>query len=118
MSRWLRHRPGGVGLRSGHLSITGATGPSTSWGPWPRPVARAAVGMQECTQIGENGLSTQPPLAYRMRLLVTSRPRRRRRVRLSVTSPVQSAPFGHVEVASPVQSAVFREVTVAECAFP
>ena len=64
---WLRHRPGGVGLRSGHLSITGATGPSMSWGPWPRPVARAAVGMRECTQIGENGLSTQPPLACRVR---------------------------------------------------
>ena len=32
-------------------------GPSMSWDPWPRPVARAAVGMQECTQIGENGLS-------------------------------------------------------------
>ena len=24
---------------------------------WPRPVARANVGAQECTQIGENGLS-------------------------------------------------------------
>ena len=28
-----------------------------SWDPWPRPVARATVGRQECTQIGENGLS-------------------------------------------------------------
>ena len=44
MGGWLRHRPGGMGLRSGHLSITGAMGPSTSWGPWPRPVVRAAVG--------------------------------------------------------------------------
>ena len=32
-------------------------GPSMSWDPWPRPVARAVVGMQECTQIGKNGLS-------------------------------------------------------------
>ena len=32
-------------------------GPSMSWDPWPRPVARAAVSMQECTQIGKNGLS-------------------------------------------------------------
>ena len=57
MGRWLRHRPGGVGLRSEHLSSTGAMGPSVSWDPWPRPVARAAVSMQECTQIGKNGLS-------------------------------------------------------------
>ena len=92
-------------LRSGHLSITGAMGPSTSWDPWPRPVARAAVGTQECTQIGEDGLSAQPPLACRMRLLV----RPTRRMRFSVTSPVQNAPFGHVEVASPVQSVLFRE---------
>ena len=84
-----------------------------SWDPWPRPVARAAVGMQECTQIGENGLSTQPPLACRMRLLM----RPTRRVRFSVTSPVQSAPFGHVEVASPAQTALLRKTTSAECAF-
>ena len=32
-------------------------GPSTSWDPWPRPVTHEAVGTQECTQIGENGLS-------------------------------------------------------------
>ena len=96
----MRHRPGGVGLRSERPGITGAMGPSMSWDPWPRPVARAAVGMQECTQIGENGLSAQPPLACRMRLLV----RPTRKVRFSVTSPVQSA--------------VFREVTVAECGFP
>ena len=41
MGRWLRHRPGGVGLRSERPGITGAMGPSVSWGPWPRPVARA-----------------------------------------------------------------------------
>ena len=110
---WLRHRPGGVGLRSERPGITGATSPSMSWDPWPRPVARAAVGMQECTQIGENGLSTQPPPACRMRPLV----RPTRKVRLSVTSPAQSAPFGHVAVASPAQSALFREPAGAECAF-
>ena len=88
MGRWLRHRPGGVGLRSEHPGITRAKGPSTSWDSWPtrsrkgpwgrRSVHRSAktasrgrfgafvytvatlwtdVGMQECTQIGENGLS-------------------------------------------------------------
>ena len=29
--------PRGVGLRSEHLSIMRAMGPSTSWDPWPRP---------------------------------------------------------------------------------
>ena len=53
----LRHRPGGVSVRSERPGVTGAMGPSTPWDPWPRPVARAAVGMQECTQIGENNLS-------------------------------------------------------------
>ena len=114
MGRWLRHRPGGVGLRPERPGITGAMGPSMSWDPWPRPVARAAVGMQECTQIGENGLSAQPPLACRVRPLV----RPTRKVRFSVTPPVQNAPFGHVEVASPVQSVLFREVAGAECGFP
>ena len=76
MGGWLRHRPGGVGLRSERSGITGAMGPSTSWDPWPRPVARAAVGMQECTQIGENGLSTHSgrPLACRVRFSVRVRP--------------------------------------------
>ena len=113
MGGWLRHRLGGVGLRSGRPGITGAMGPSTSWDPWPRPVARAAVGTQECTQIGENGLSAQPPLACRMRPLV----RLTRKVRFSVTPPAQSAPFGHVAVASLVQSALFREAAGADCAF-
>ena len=36
---WLRHRPGGVGVRSEYLSEHhGAMGPSMSWDPWPRPV--------------------------------------------------------------------------------
>ena len=50
-------RPGSVGLRSKYPGITGAMGPSTLWDPWPYPVARAAVGTKECTQIGENGPS-------------------------------------------------------------
>ena len=110
---WVCHRPGGMDLRSGRSGITGATSPSMSWGPWPRPVARAAVGMQECTQIGENGLSAQPPPACRARPSV----RPTRKMRLSVTSPVQSAPLGHVAVASLVQNALFRETVCAECAF-
>ena len=57
MGGWLRHRLGGVGLRSERPGITGAMGPSTSWDQWPHPVTRAVVGTQECTQIGENGLS-------------------------------------------------------------
>ena len=36
----------------------GAMGPSTSWDQWPRPVTRAVVETQECTQIGQNGPST------------------------------------------------------------
>ena len=53
--------------------------------------------MQECTQIGENGLSTQPPLACRMRPLVEShtqsalfREGDTPRVRLSVSHRLQS----------------------------
>lgn len=53
------HCPGRVNLRSERPGITGAMGSSTSWNPWPRPVTRAAVGTQECTQIGENG-PTEP----------------------------------------------------------
>ena len=34
---WLRHRPGGMDLRSERPGITGAMGPSTSWDPWPPP---------------------------------------------------------------------------------
>ena len=69
--------------------------------------------MQECTQIGENGLSAQPPPACRVRPLV----RPTRKMRLSVTSPVQSAPLGHVAVASLVQNALFRESETPECVF-
>ena len=73
----------------------------------------AGVVTQECTQIGENGLSTQPPPACKVRPLV----RPARKVRFSVTSPVQNAPFGHVAVASPVQNALLRETAGADCAF-
>ena len=54
---WVCHHSGGVGLRSERPGITGTMGPSTSWDQWPRPVTRAVVGAQECTQIGQNGLS-------------------------------------------------------------
>ena len=53
----MRHRPGGVGVRSERPCVTGAMGSLMPWDPQPRPVARAAVVTQECTQIGENGLS-------------------------------------------------------------
>ena len=69
--------------------VAWASGPSAlaSRGPWgrrrrgtrgPRPVARATVGTQECTQTGENALSTQPPPACRTRPLV--RPTRKMRL--------------------------------------
>ena len=100
MGKWLRHRPGGMDLRSGHLSITGAMGPSTSWDPWSRPVARAAVGTQECTQIGENGLSTQPgshaECAFPWR--------RPSRMRFSVRARAQNALFRRVRFSSPAQT--------------
>ena len=53
----MRHHSGGMSLRSERPGITGAMGPPMSWDPWPRPVARAAVRTQECTQISQNGLS-------------------------------------------------------------
>ena len=40
----MRHHFGGMSLRSERPGITGAMGPPMSWDPWPRPVARAAVG--------------------------------------------------------------------------
>ena len=60
---------------------------------------RTDVGTQECTQIGENGLSAQPPPACRARLLV----RPARKVRFSVRWRVQTA--------------LLREAVCAECAF-
>ena len=79
-------------------------GPSMSWDPWPRPVARAAVGMHKCTQIGENGLSAQPPLACRVRPLVTSRWRRWCKMRFSVRVRSQNALFRRVRFSSPAQT--------------
>ena len=96
---WVCHRPGGMDLGSERPVVRAAVGPSMSWGPWTRPVARAAVGMQECTQIGENGLSAQPPPACRARLLV----RPARKVRFYVRRRLQTA--------------LLRETVCAECAF-
>ena len=78
--------------------VAWTSGPSAlaSRGPWgrrhrgtrgPRPVARATVGTQECTQTGENRLSTQPPPACRMRPLM--RPIRRVRLSVRVTPRVR-----------------------------
>ena len=82
----------------------GAMGPSVSRDPWTRPVARAGVGAHECTQIGENGLSAQPPPACRVRFSVTSRWRRRHRMRFSVRARTQNALFRRVRFSSPAQT--------------
>ena len=56
MGSWLCHRPAAwpqvraSWYRGGHEAVDVVE-------PVARPVARAAVGTQECTQIGENGLS-------------------------------------------------------------
>ena len=120
MGRWLRHRPGGVGLRSERPGITGAMGPSMSWDPWPRPVARAAVGMQECTQIGENGLSA-PFRGTCVHCCAVAGRRgdaavyadRRKWPLGATTARMQSALFGEAHT----QSALFRDVARPECAF-
>ena len=55
---WLRHRPGGVGVRSEHLSEHHeGHGAVDVVGPVAPPGARPAVGTKECTQIGKNDLS-------------------------------------------------------------
>ncbi len=55
---WLRHRPGGVGVRSERLSEHhGGHGAVDVVGPVAPPGARPAVGTKECTQIGKNDLS-------------------------------------------------------------
>ena len=47
-----------VGWASGpNVLVSRGQGPSMSWDLWPRPVVRANVGTQECTQIDENSLS-------------------------------------------------------------
>ena len=100
---WLRHRPSGMDLRSERSDITGAMGPSTSWDPWPRSVARAAVGTQKCTQIGENGLSAQPgshaECAFPWR--------RPSRMRFSVRGRAQNALFRRVRFSSPAQTSAY-----------
>ena len=55
---WLRHRPGGVGVRSEHLSEHHeGHGAVDVVGPVALSGARPAVGTKECTQIGKNDLS-------------------------------------------------------------
>ena len=85
MGGWLRHRPGGVDLRSERPGITGATSPSMSWDPWPPPGRASGRGYA--------GVYTD-----------------RRKRPLGVTAArMQSAPFGEAHT----QSAPFRDVAVA-----
>ena len=58
MGGWLRHRPGGVGLRSERPGVTGPWGRRRRGTCSPARSRERTVGTQECTQIGENGLST------------------------------------------------------------
>ena len=112
MGRWWRHRSGGVGLRSERPGITRAMGPSMSWDPWSRPVARAAVGMQECTQISENGLSA-PFRGICVHCCAIAGRRggagvytdRRKWPFGATTARIQNAPFGEAHT----QNAPFRE---------
>ena len=92
----MRHRPGGVGLRSEHPSVTGSMGPSTSWDSWPtrsregpwgrRSVHRSAktasrsrfgafvytVALASCVgwheRLNRHGVSAAPPLGGRLSL--------------------------------------------------
>ena len=113
-----------MGLRPERPGITRFMGPSMSWDPWPRPVARAAVVTQECTQIGENGLSA-PFWGICVHCCDAAGRRgdagvytdRRKWPLDATTARMQSAPFGHVAVASLVQSALFREAAGADGAF-
>ena len=82
----MRHRPGGVGLRSEHPGITGAMGPSTSWDSWPTRSREGTVGTQECTQIGENGLCVSTAAAR-----LASSPRQQ---------PTQTPDFGHIRTSA------------------
>ena len=58
MGSLLRHHPGGVGLRSERPGITGPWGRRRRGACSPARSRERTVGTQECTQIGENGLST------------------------------------------------------------
>ena len=57
MGGWLRHRPGGVGLRSERPGVTGPWGRRRRGTCSPARSRERTVGTQQCTQIGENGLS-------------------------------------------------------------
>ena len=54
----MRHHPGGVGLRSERPGVTGPWGRRRRGTCSPARSRERTVGAQECTQIGENGLST------------------------------------------------------------
>ena len=80
-----------VGWASGpNVLVSRGQGPSMSWDLWPRPVARANVGTQECTQIDENGLSG-PFLGHLCTLLRRCGQARERR---SVHRSTKTAPRG------------------------
>ena len=91
MGRWLRHRPGGVGLRFER--------PARSR---ERPWVRRSVHRSAKMASRRNQAHTQSaPFGH-----------------VAVASLVQNALFRDVEVASPAQNALFREGPYAECAFP
>ena len=73
-------------------------------GPMAPPGRASGRGTQECTQIGENSLSAQPPLACGVRPLVTSRWRRWCKMRFSVRVRTQNALFRRVRFSSPAQT--------------
>ena len=104
MGRWLRHRLGGVGVRSERPSITGAMGPSMSWDPWPRPVVRAGVGGAEVYTDWRKWALGATRLTRRVRPLVTSRWRRWCKMRFSVRVRTQNALFRRVRFSSPAQT--------------
>ena len=54
---WLRHRPGGVGLRSERAGVTGPWGRRLRGTRGPARSREQLWGAKECTQIGENDLS-------------------------------------------------------------
>ena len=103
MGGWLRHRPGGVGLRSKRPGVTG---------PWGR----------RCR--GIHGPARSREQAWvRMSVHRSAKMASRRNQARTQSAPfgearTQNALFRDVEVASPAQNALFREGPYAECAFP
>ena len=79
-------------------------------GPMAPPGRASGRGTQECTQIGENSLSAQPPLACGVRPLVTSRWRRWCKMRFSVTSRWRRWCKMRFSVRGRTQNALFRRV--------